>query len=90
MRFILIGLVVLLLLLQQRLWSGDGGVSDVWRLKHQVASQEQENESLRERNKVLQAEVEDLKEGVAAVEERARSELGMIKQDETFFQAVKE
>jgi cell division protein FtsB len=81
-------LLVLLLLLQSRLWSGDGGMGEIWRLKYEIARQLQENEGLRERNEALEAEVEDLKQGEAAVEERARAELGMIRKDETFFQTV--
>lgn len=88
MRPILIVLIVLLVVLQQRLWSGDGGVIDLLNLNHQITQQKSENEALLERNEALQAEVEDLKTGVAAIEERARSELGMIKENETFYQAV--
>lgn len=81
-------LLVLLVLLQVRLWSGDGGMREIWHLKYEIARQQQENESLRERNEALEAEVADLKQGEAAVEERARAELGMIRRDETFFQTV--
>lgn len=81
-------LLLLLVLLQVRLWSGDGGMGYIWRLKYEIANQQQENEGLRERNEALEAEVEDLKQGAAAVEERARTELGMIRKDETFFQTV--
>lgn len=81
-------LVTLLLVLQYRLWAGDGSVREVWRLKHAIEAQQQENEQLRERNAALQAEVDDLKQGLAAVEERARSELGMIREGETFYQIV--
>jgi cell division protein FtsB len=81
-------LLILLVLLQVRLWTGDGGMRDIWHLKYEIARQQQENEGLRERNEALEAEVEDLKQGEAAVEERARAELGMIRQDETFFQTV--
>jgi cell division protein FtsB len=81
-------LLLLLVLLQVRLWSGDGGMSYIWRLKYEIARQQQENDALRERNEGLEAEVADLKQGAAAVEERARTELGMIRKDETFFQTV--
>jgi cell division protein FtsB len=81
-------LLLLLVLLQVRLWSGDGGMGYIWQLKYEIARQQQENDGLRERNAGLEAEVADLKQGAAAVEERARTELGMIRKDETFFQTV--
>ena len=84
----LVILLVLLVLLQYRLWRGDGGMTEIWHLKYEIARQQQENEGLRERNEALEAEVADLKQGEAAVEERARADLGMIRQDETFFQTV--
>lgn len=78
------------MLLQYRLWFGDGSLIEVWRLNKAVEEQMKANAELTERNKSLEAEVEDLKQGVEAIEERARSELGMIKEDETFFQAIEE
>ena len=90
MRLLLIILVVVLVMLQYKLWVGDGGVSEVWRLKNSVEQQQQENRVLKERNMALEAEVKDLKQGLEAVEERARSELGMIKEDETFYQTIEE
>jgi cell division protein FtsB len=81
-------LSLLLILLQIRLWAGDGGVRELWRLGHQIDAQRIENGALRERNEALNAEVLDLKEGAAAIEERARRELSMIRRDETFFQSV--
>lgn len=84
----LIVLAALLLSLQLRLWAGDGGVRELWRLSQQIDEQTRENAVLRERNEALEAEVLDLKEGAAAVEERARRELSMIRRDETFFQSV--
>lgn len=81
-------LLALLLLLQYTLWFGQGGLVRVWSLNEQVAVQERENAKLRERNRALEAEVLDLKQGLAAVEERARTDLGMIKKDETFYQVV--
>jgi cell division protein FtsB len=90
MRALVAIFVVLLLLLQYRLWLGDGGVSELLRLKHEISLQQQENAGLRERNEALEAEVMDLKQGEAAVEERARRELGMIRRDETFYQAIDE
>ena len=81
-------LLLLLLLLQYALWFGEGGLVRVWSLSEQVAAQERENEKLRERNRSLEAEVLDLKQGLDAIEERARTDLGMIKKDETFHQVV--
>ncbi len=88
---VLIGvLIALLLLLQFKLWIGDGSLAEVVRLGNEIAAQQEENERLRERNRVLSAEVEDLKQGFKAIEERARSELGMIREDEQFYQIVDE
>lgn len=81
-------LVVLALLLQFKLWFGDGSMMEAWRLEQDIAAQTAENAKMRERNQALAAEVLDLKQGTEAVEERARSELGMIKQGETFYQVV--
>ncbi|MBP6514100.1 MAG: cell division protein FtsB [Steroidobacteraceae bacterium] len=76
------------LLLQYRLWVSDEGISEVWTLSAAVASQRTENDQLRERNRQLRAEVVDLKQGLAALEERARHDLGMVGNSETFFQVV--
>lgn len=73
------------LTLQFKLWFGEGGIVDVHRIKQAVAQQQAENLRLRQRNAVLEAEVNDLKNGQAAIEERARLDLGMIKDDETFY-----
>ena len=80
--------VLLLILLQYRLWIGNGSMTEVHQLQQQISQIEQENESLKERNLSLAAEVLDLKQGQEAIEERARSEMGMIKYDETFYQIV--
>ncbi|HEX5055083.1 MAG TPA: cell division protein FtsB [Gammaproteobacteria bacterium] len=86
---ILIGvLIVLLLVLQYKLWVADGGYHDVRRLRGEVSTLKAENEQLQARNRALQAEVEDLKGGLTVVEDLARDELGMIKQGETFFQVI--
>ncbi len=77
-------LIVLLLLLQYPLWLGKGGWFKVWDLNRQVEAQQQANRRNQVRNVLLDAEVRDLKQGTEAIEERARSELGMIKQDEIF------
>ncbi len=88
MRWLLAILLIILLAMQIRLWSGEGGRPEVRRLQAAVAAQVEENERLRERNDKLTAEIEDLRHGLATTEERARSELGMIKEDEIFYQVV--
>lgn len=81
-------LFALLIGLQYRLWYGEGSLSEVTSLKHQLAVQRTELDDLHERNATLQAEVDDLKEGLAAIEARARSELGLIREGETYFQLL--
>jgi len=88
LRLLLVVLVGLLAFLQYRLWMGEGGSRSVAALRQQVEQQGRENAGLQQRNDALAAEVEDLKSGEAAVEERARSELGMIKPGETFYRVV--
>ncbi|SEI75059.1 cell division protein FtsB [Azotobacter beijerinckii] len=81
--------VVLALLLgglQYRLWVGDGSLAQVTELKQQISEQKSENERLHERNRLLDAEVQELKKGMETVEERARHELGMVKEGETLYQ----
>ncbi|HEU4774560.1 MAG TPA: cell division protein FtsB [Lysobacter sp.] len=85
---LLVVLVVMLAFLQDRLWIGEGGRGSVAALEQRVDQQARENAGLQQRNDALAAEVEDLKSGEAAVEERARSELGMIKPGETFYRVV--
>jgi cell division protein FtsB len=87
-RWVALALLALLFALQLKLWTGAGGVPEVWRLEARVEQQAQDNEARRARNAALAADVEDLKSGREAVEERARSELGMIKPGETFYQVV--
>lgn len=81
-------LIAILVLLQYPLWFGDGGVIAVWQLKREIAAQQKENEQLRERNRALEAQVNDLKQGLEVIEGRARSELGMVKKGETFYQVI--
>jgi cell division protein FtsB len=83
----LLGLV--LVGLQWPLWAGKGGWMRVWELDRQLAVQREVNARLKARNEALDAEVRDLKEGMEAIEERARLELGMIRKDETYYQIVK-
>ena len=86
MRFLMIVLAVVLVLLQARLWLSNGGLREVWRLEVEVARRIDDNSRLAARNSALEAEVLDLKQGLAAAEERARTELGMIHSGETFYQ----
>lgn len=88
MRILIAILLLLLVLLQFKLWFGEGGFRDVARLEERVAEQARSNEELLQLNNELEAEVEDLRERLDAVEERARSELGLIKEDEEFYQVV--
>ena len=80
--------VILIALLQYPLWLGKGSWLRVWDLNRQISEQQEKNNALKARNDTLDAEVRDLKSGRAAIEERARSELGMIKQDEVFYQVL--
>lgn len=79
-------LILLLAGLQYRLWVGDGSLAQVADLQRQIAEQQGENERLLERNRILDAEVLELKQGMETVEERARHELGMVKEGETLYQ----
>ena len=79
-------LSLLLAGLQYRLWVGDGSLAQVTDLQRQIAEQQGENERLLERNRILEAEVLELKQGMETVEERARHELGMVKEGETLYQ----
>jgi len=79
-------LVALILAIQHPLWLGKGGWLRVWDVDQQLAAQNQKNERLEVRNAALGAEVKDLKQGSDAIEERTRYELGMVKNDEVFFQ----
>ena len=90
MRVLFAILLFVLVALQVKLWFGEGGYRDVQRLAERVEQQAAENEVLAQRNRELQAEVEDLRQGLEAIEERARSELGLIKQHEEFYQVVPE
>ena len=89
MRILAYTLAGFILLLQYPLWFGKGGWLRVWSLERQVQEQKLANAALAQRNGALDAEVRDLKQGFEAIEERARYELGMVKQDEIFFQTVR-
>ncbi|MDC9719792.1 MAG: cell division protein FtsB [Gammaproteobacteria bacterium] len=87
----LVGLILVALgVMQYSLWWGQSGLLEVARLQEQIDSQEAINMGLSERNRKLHAEVLDLKQGIAAIEERARHDLGMVKPDETFYQLVED
>ena len=81
-------LAALIVVIQYPLWLGKGGWLRAWDSEHKVAAQRASNEGLERRNLALAAEVRDLKQGFEAIEERARYELGFVRQDEVFFQVV--
>ena len=86
MKLLTLALVALIVLLQYPLWLGKGSWLRVWEVDQQLRAQRETNQKLQVRNAALDAEVRDLKQGFDAIEERARGELGMVKQDEIFFQ----
>ena len=88
MKWLALALFAALLLLQYRLWLSDDGVAEVLRLQAAVAARQADNARVSERNQQLAAEVRDLKQGYSALEERARSDLGMISGNESFYQVV--
>ena len=85
MRVLIAILLFLIVVVQYRIWVGADSLVDVWQLEQAVAVQHEENQRLRVRNQQLAAEVRDLKNGLAAVEARAREELGMVRKDETLY-----
>ena len=88
MKWLAAALAFVVILLQYRIWVSDNGVRQVERLRQAVAAQQAEDAQLVDRNRQLAAEVRDLKTGMGALEERARSDLGMIARNETFYQVV--
>lgn len=90
MRWVVGFLLCLLLWLQYRLWVGDGSLAEVHALRLEIAAQQEQLERMRARNRALEVEVEDLRAGLEALEERARSELGMIREGEIFLQVIEE
>jgi len=88
MRLIILCLAVLVVLIQYPLWLGKGGWLTVWDMRQQLAEAKEKNDALRARNAKLDSEVQDLKDGTGAIEERARYELGMIKDNEIFVQIL--
>jgi len=88
MKMLTLALAALIVLIQYPLWLGRGSWFRVWEVDQQIRAQRETNRQLQTRNSTLEAEVRDLKVGLEAIEERARSELGMIRQDEIFFQVL--
>lgn len=88
MRLLFLVLLFLVVLIQYPLWLGKGGWFKVWDLQKQIVERHETNEGLRARNAALEAEVRNLETGVGAIEERARSELGMMREGEVFVQIV--
>ena len=90
MRWLTLFLVTLILALQYPLWLGKGSWLRVWEVDRELSKQKEVSQKLKSRNASLDADVRDLKQGYEAIEERARSELGMVKRDEIFFQVLEE
>lgn len=90
MKIFFVVLIVVLIALQARFWIGEGSMADVVRLRSEIADQQEENERLVSRNKILSAEVRALKSGTEGIEKRAREDMGMIKEGETFYMIVED
>jgi len=88
MKTLVLFLITLFVYLQYILWFSQDGMRHTWQLQEAISFQKQQNIILKERNRRLQADVADLKEGLTSIETRARRDLGMIRKDETFFQFV--
>jgi cell division protein FtsB len=88
MKYLLAIITLLIILLQYRLWQGNGGIEEIKALQLRLDDLKAEVAEKKERNEILYAEVEDLRKGQEALEERARDELGMIRDGETFFQVL--
>ena len=88
MKLLTLVLAAFIVMLQYSLWLGKGSWLRVWEMDQQIKTQHEANQRLQARNASLDAEVRDLKQGYDAIEERARSELGMVRQDEMFFQIL--
>lgn len=89
MRVLTLLMLSLLLALQYRLWVGDNGISELRGLQQDITRQEATNQQLIQRNQLLQADINDLRSAQEAVEERARNELGLIREHETFFRLIR-
>jgi cell division protein FtsB len=90
MKWLLLILSLLLGYLQYRLWIGEGSLAHAHRLEGEIQKQTAENDRMRERNRILDVEVKELKTGLDTIEERARHDIGLIKNDETFFMVVED
>jgi cell division protein FtsB len=90
MKVVLAILLCVLVLLQVRLWTGPGSIADIARLENAIAEQDATNAGLQQRNSVLMEDVSDLRNGLDSIEERARNELGLIRQGETFYLIVED
>ncbi len=88
MKFLIIVHIIVLSLLLVSLWIGHGSYPEIWKLEQDIKKQKEMNQLQEEKNRLIQAELEDAREGYSAIEERARSELGMIKKNETFFEII--
>ncbi len=88
MRPVFIILIIALVVLQHKLWLGDGNIIQWVSLEKKLAKHEEENNKLAARNKALEADIKELKSGDQALEEQARYELGMVKQNEEYYQFV--
>ena len=88
MKILIAVLILILVGLQYKLWFGDGSLSEVVQLTHELEIQKKKLNELEERNKILEAQVLDMQNGLDAFEEKARNDLGMIKQGETFIQLI--
>ena len=88
MKIIIIFLLTLLIWLQYKVWLQDGGIPEVLQLEQEIEMVRSEVKTLKERNSSLNAEVKDLKKGLDAIEERARSEMGMLKEGEVYYQVI--
>ena len=88
MRIFIVSLAILFFILQYALWFSSGGLVQIVQMKNSITALHNQNEQLAQRNAVLEADVNDLKQGNEAVEERARNDLGMIKKGETFYQVA--
>lgn len=90
MQILVAALIAVLTVMQYLLWVDEDGVRQTYALRISVQAQTEENAALNERNRALEADIKDLKTGLMAIEERARSEMGMIRQDETFYRLLEE
>lgn len=90
MKWLLGVLIILLAVLQYRLWIGEGSLAHAHRLEKEIKLQQAENDRMQERNRIMDVEVEELKTGLDTIEERARNDIGLIKKDETFFMLMDE